>query len=150
MRVPIAILQEMKVTGGWHIRHRRGYTVLTIGAPGVHQGRVTLMWEEKHPSFEVEAAKIRSPNVLTFQLVKRRGRFYANGCYIAPGDTMTVEVVCTVWADFPQDCRPMLLRFLNANLRDPVRARTEAITNMVDEEDLVDLARCFLLWGWMQ
>ncbi len=88
------------------------------------------------------------------------GRLYVVGCYIAPGDTKTVEAVRAAWENCPRDCMPLLLGDLNANLRDPIGARAEAIADMTDEADLTDLARHFLprgrtiklwrRWTWRQ
>ena len=80
-------------------------------------------------------------------MVTGRGRLYVVGCYIAPGDTKTVEAVRTAWEDYPRDCSTILLSDLNANLRDRIGARAEATADMTDEADLTDLSRHFLPWG---
>jgi hypothetical protein len=49
------------------------------------------LWKENHQGFEVESAKILTPNLLTFQLVTGDERFYCMGVYIPPTDTMGVE-----------------------------------------------------------
>ncbi len=38
-------------------------------ATSPQQGGIALLWTEGHQDFEVEAVKITSPNVLTFQLI---------------------------------------------------------------------------------
>ncbi len=97
MGMPISVLQETKVTARKHTRCTSGYTVFATDAPSAYQGSVALLWVEDHAAFEVEFAKVCSPNVITFQLVTVRGRYFVVGCYIAPGDEATVEVVRMAW-----------------------------------------------------
>ena len=49
-------------------------------------------------------------------------RFFVVGCYIAPNNNATVEVVRMAWAECPREFWPMLLGDLNINLRDPTGA----------------------------
>jgi hypothetical protein len=53
------------------------------------------LWKENHQGFEVELAKIVTPNLLTFQLVTGVELFYCMGVYIPPTDMMGVE---DLWA----------------------------------------------------
>jgi hypothetical protein len=43
--------------------------MILLEATSPQQGRVALLWEERHQAFEIEAVTIASPNLLTFQLV---------------------------------------------------------------------------------
>ena len=102
------------------------------------------MWVEEHESVEVEAVRFRTPNVVTMQLHTGGERYFIVGCYIAPTDDATVEHVRTALGECPEGCKPLLLGDLNACLRDPVDSRADAIADMVDEADLVDLSRHFV------
>ncbi len=68
MGVNVAVIQETKVTGGKHTRCTSGYKVLASSAPSWWKGGIALLWKDKQAAFEVEVAKIRTPNVLTFKL----------------------------------------------------------------------------------
>jgi hypothetical protein len=57
-----------------------------------------------------------------------------------PTDDETVEHVRTAMGECPEGCKPLLLGNLNACLRDSVDSRADAIADMVDEADLVDLS----------
>ena len=104
---------------------------------------MALVWIEDHEAFEVEAADFRTPNVLTFELVTGGDRYFVVGCYIAPTDTETVNHVRAAWDSCPEGCIPLLLGDLNASLRDPVSPRDDAIADMTDEADIIDLSRHF-------
>jgi hypothetical protein len=63
----VAILTNTKLTGGRH--SKSGYRVLAANVPITHQGGVALMWRDDHKAFKVEAARVVSPNLVTFQLM---------------------------------------------------------------------------------
>jgi hypothetical protein len=65
-------------------RRVRGYCVISSKAMSPQQGGVTLLWEEGHQDFEVEAVTIVSPNLLTFQLVTGEERYFVMGAYTPP------------------------------------------------------------------
>jgi len=67
MGVGDAILTDAKLTGGRH--SKSGYRVLATNVPITHQGGMALMWGDGHNTFKVEAARVVSPNLITFQLV---------------------------------------------------------------------------------
>ena len=91
----------------------------------------------------MEAAKIRTPNVLTFKLEMGNVRFFVVGCYIAPTDEETVAHVRAAWVEYPKGYQPLLLGNLNASLREPVNPRADSIADAMDEANLVDLAQHF-------
>ena len=104
---------------------------------------MALLWVDDREDFEVEVAQFRTSNVLTLQLMTGRDQYYIVGCYIAPTDTETVNHVRAAWDACPEGCIPLLLGDLNASLRDPVSPRDDAIADMTDEADIVDLSRHF-------
>ncbi len=69
MGVGCAVLTETKLTDTRYPTHVEGYHVITLKATSPQQGGIALLWTAGHQDFEVEAVKIASPNVLTFQLV---------------------------------------------------------------------------------
>ncbi len=69
----------------------RGIKFLRRGRRATIRGGIALLWKEDHQGFEVESAKIVTPNLLTFQLVTGDERFYCMGVYLPPADTMGVE-----------------------------------------------------------
>ena len=70
------------------------------------QGEVALVWKDGHDSFEVEAARVVTPNLLTFQLVTGYTEFYLMGIYIPPNDTTGVDALRSAWGTCPVDCIP--------------------------------------------
>jgi hypothetical protein len=69
MGVGCCIFTETKLTNNRHPKTISGYRVISSKATSPQQGGVTLLWEEGHQDFKVEAFTITSPNLLTFHLV---------------------------------------------------------------------------------
>ena len=69
MGVGCAVLTKTKLTDARYSKHVEGYHVIALGATSPQQGGIALLWTAGHQDFEVEAVKIDSPNVLTFQLI---------------------------------------------------------------------------------
>ena len=63
--------------------------------------------------------------------------------YIPPSDTTGVDDLCTAWASCPADCSPLLLGDLNINLLDPWMEWEEAITDFLDDVNVIDMSRWF-------
>ena len=91
MGVTVAALTEMKITDNRYPYFLSGFKVLLSKAASRHQGGIALLWREGNQGVEVKAARILTPNLLTFQLVTGDERFYCMGVYIPPNDTMGVE-----------------------------------------------------------
>ena len=101
------------------------------------------MWRENHPGVEVEATRILTPNLLTFQLVTGDERYYCMGVYIPPNDIMGVEDLRSAWDACPDGCIPIVLGDLNINFQDPRDEREEQIVDLLDEINLIDTSRRF-------
>jgi hypothetical protein len=125
------------------------------------QGGIALIWKEGLSSFEVEAACIVTPNLLTFQLVTGYKRFYVMGTYIPPNDTTGVDALWAAWNACPDGCALIVMGGLNISFKHPRDGREEAIADLLDEINLVDLScnfclrRCWLQsarrrWTWQQ
>ena len=84
MGVGCVILSEMKITDDRYIRMTSGYKVLLTKAPSKHQGGIALLWQPEHEGFEVEATRVVTPNLITFQLVRNGKRYYVMGTYPPP------------------------------------------------------------------
>jgi hypothetical protein len=69
MGVGCAVLTETKLTDARYPKHIEGYHVIATKVMSPQQGGIALLWTAGHQDFEVEAVKITSPNVLTFQLI---------------------------------------------------------------------------------
>jgi hypothetical protein len=69
MGVGFAILSEMKITDDRYTRMTSGYKVLSTKAPSKHKEGIALLWQPDHEGFEVEATRVVTPNLITFQLV---------------------------------------------------------------------------------
>ncbi len=84
MGIRAAILTKMKITDNWYPKFVSGYKVIASKATSHKQGGVALVWKEGHCSFEVDAARVVTPNLLTFQLVRGYKRFYVMRIYTPP------------------------------------------------------------------
>ena len=161
MGVDVAVLMEMKITDDRYPHLTSGYQVLLSKAASRHQGGIALLWKENHPGVEVVAARILTPNLLTFQLVTGDERYYCMGVYIPPNDIMGAEDLQSAWDAYPNGCIPIVLGDLNINFRDPHDDREEQIVDLFDEINLIDMSRRFALcrpkqlqnrarWTWRQ
>jgi len=99
MGVGCCVLTETKLTDDRYPKHVSGYCVIASKATSPHQGGVALLWEKDHRDFEVEAVQVRSPNLLTFQLVTGEERYFVMGAYIPPADTTGVDDLRAAWAN---------------------------------------------------
>ncbi len=76
MGVGCVVLTETKLTDAQYPKHVEGYHVIASKATSPQQGGIALLWTAGHQDFEVEAVKITSPNVLTFQLITGGIQFF--------------------------------------------------------------------------
>ncbi len=93
MGIGAAIFTEMKVMDDQYPKFVLGYKVIASKVTSHTQGGIALVWKEGHTSFEVEAACVVTPNLLTFLLVMGYERFYVMGIYIPPNDTTGVDAL---------------------------------------------------------
>ncbi len=63
------------------------------------------------------------------------------GAYIPPADTMGVDGLRAAWATCPSTCKPLLLGDLNIDFGSPQTGREEAIVDLLDKINLVDMPR---------
>ena len=161
MGVGCVILSEMKITNDRYTRMKSGYKVLATKAPSKHQGGIALLWQPEHKAFEIEATKILTPNLITFQLVMGDERYYVIGIYIPPNNTEGGNELRVAWEVCPANCHPIVMGDLYINLGNPNDDREVDIANLLDEINLVDMTRKFALqrcrqqkartrWTWRQ
>ena len=144
MGVGCCVLSETKLTDARYSKLLSGYCVIASRATSPQQGGVALLWQKNHQDFEVEAIRILTPNLLTFQLVTGEDRFFVMGAYISPTDTTGVDDLRTAWATRPANCKPLLMGDLDIDLRNPRSEREEAIADFLDDINVVDLSRKFV------
>jgi hypothetical protein len=146
MGVGCAFLTETKLTDTRYPKYVEGYHVILSKATSLQQRGIALLWTAGHQDFEVEAVKIASPNVLTFQLVTGGVRFFVIGAYIPPADTTGVDDLRAAWATCPSTCKPLLLGLgdLNIDFWSPQTSREEAIVDLLDEINLVNMSRKYV------
>ncbi len=78
--------------------------------------------------------------MLTFQLIIGGVQFFVIGAYISPTDTTGVDDLHAAWATCPSTCKPLLLGDLNINFGSPQTSREEAIVDLLDDINLVDMS----------
>jgi hypothetical protein len=151
----------MKITADRYPKFVSGYKVIASKAMSHKQGGVALVWKKGHCYFEVKVACVVTPNLLTFQLVTGYERFYAMGVYIPPNNTTGVNVLRAAWHACPDGCAPIVTGDLNINFKHPRDEREEAIADLLDKINLIDLTCKFCLrqcwlqsarrrWTWQQ
>jgi hypothetical protein len=139
MGVGCAVLTKTKLTDDRYPKLLSRYQVISSKAVSPHQGGVSLLWRESEDQgFLVEAAHIVSLNVLTFQLMTGKERFFVISAYIPPADTTGVDDLRAAWAKCPQNCKPFLLGDLNFDFWAPRTEREEIIADFIDKINLVD------------
>ena len=62
-----------------------GYSILTTDAESLNYGSGALLYKESD-HYELEEAKIRGNNVISFELEMGRDVYFMVGCYIPPSD----------------------------------------------------------------
>jgi hypothetical protein len=151
MGIGAAILTKMKITDDRNPKFTSGYEVIASKAMSHKQGGIALVWKEGHSSFEVEAARVVTPNLLTFQLIMGYKRFYVMGTYTPSNDTTGVDALWAAWNACPDSCIPIIMGDLDISFEHPCDKREKAITNLLDEINLIDLSQKFCLWQcWLQ
>ena len=103
------------------------------------------MFYQPSPLFAVEAVRQFGPNVVGFQLATGARRWYIIGCYLAPNDTSTIDIIVAALKERPRGTALLVVGDLNTTLTDPEndRRRTE-ISAALTEAGLKDMAAHFL------
>ena len=100
----------------------------------------------------MEEVRPYGQNVLSFEVVSGRRRWYISGCYLAPNDAQTIERVVTALGDQPKGTALVVAGDLNTDLGDvECDGRGEEIAVAITEAGLEDMAAHFLprkrRWG---
>ena len=103
MHVNIVVVQEAKLLGGRHTRLLSGYTFMATDMKTARFGGVALLWEESK-LYELEEAKARGWNVISFKIVTCTDRYYVVGCYIPPSGVAgkTLATIEQAMAEMPK------------------------------------------------
>ena len=83
----------------------------------------------------MEETKIPAPNLITFELVTGKDRYYVVEGFIPPSDLTSLEHVTNAWIQCPKGCVPMLIGDLNVRLDAPRDKRDKTIMEQVDNLD---------------
>jgi hypothetical protein len=141
--VDCGVFTETKITDDIYTRYSLGYNVFALNAVSIWQGGISLFWRD-NDLYKIEESKIRGPNMLSFELVTGKTRFYVVGAYLPPSDPGTTLLhVEQAWKECPNGCKPILLGDLNANVLIPRDERQDAIAEMCDSMALVSMADQF-------
>jgi len=123
---------------------------------------VALVWKDNDPTFEVESVLFNNGrNIVTFQLTTGDDRYYVIEIYVPPDCSEGVHDLRGAWNACPQGCKPIVLGDFNINFGYPRDEREEIIVDLLDEINLIDSSRRFLLqtprrastrarWTWSQ
>ena len=147
----MGIMQETKITVGVYTRASAGYRVVATDAPSRHRGGIAMFYREG-AGFAVEEVRQYGPNVLSFEVVSGRRRWYIVGCYVAPDDAQTIDRVVTALGDQPKGTALIVAGDLNTDLGEMECDRRGAeISAALTEAGLEDMTAHFLprkrRWG---
>ena len=113
--IDLGVFQETKCTEGVYTRTSAGYRVVATDAPSRHRGGVALLYREE-ADFAVEEVRTYGPNVISFEVVTGRRRWYIIRCYIATNDARTIERVVTALGDQPRGTALIVAGDFNTDL----------------------------------
>ena len=147
----VGILQDTKFTDRVYTRASAGYRVVATDAPSRHRGGIAMFYREG-AGFAVEEVRQYGPNVLSFEVVSGRRRWYIVGCYIDPDDAQTIERVVTAMGDQPKGTALVVAGDLNTDLGEmECDSRGAEISAALTEAGLEDMTAHFLprkrRWG---
>ena len=102
--------------------------------------------------FAVEKVREYGPNVISFEVVTGRRRWYIIGCYIDPDDNRTIERVVTALGDQPRGTALVVVGDFNTDLGETAsNRRGTEIAAALTEAGVEDITAHFLprkiQWG---
>ena len=113
----LGIFQDTKFTDGIYTRESARYHVVATDAQSRHHGGVALLYRPS-PLFAVGSVREYGPKVMCFEVVTGARQWYIIGCYLAPGDTLTIERVVAALRDRPKGTALVVAAGLNTYLED--------------------------------
>ena len=122
--IDIAFVQESKFMDKDHATKRYGpYDILTAATQRTNCGGVSLFHRDSE-LYSLENARVRGPNIITFELQVGATRYYAIGCYLPPSESgadsaSTYAAVEQLMQQAPKESILMVLGDLNVNLDEP-------------------------------
>ncbi len=131
--VGVAVLAEMKITDDPYPKHASGYKIISLKATSHKQGGIALVWKDGHDSFKVEAARVVTQNLLTFQLVTGYKRFYMMRIYNPLNDTMGVDALRSAWGTCSDGCILLVMGDSNIDFEHPHNTCKEDIANLLNK-----------------
>ena len=158
----IVFAQESKFAEKHHATKRYGpYNILTAPTQRTNCGGVSLFHRESK-LYSLENAKVRGPNIITFELQVSKVRYYVIGCYFPPSESgadraTTFAAVERLMQQTPKDSILMVLGDLNANLDEPRNEQEAQVAAAMDSKGLAcamrhfrvrTRRRCKLRGGW--
>ena len=140
----LGVLQETKCTDGVYTRASARYRVVSTDAPSRHRSGIALFYKDG-ADFAAEEVRPYGPNVISFEVVTGRRRWYIIGCYLAPDDSRTIEQVVTALGDQPRGTALIVAGDLNTDLGDMAcDGRGTEIAAAITEAGLEDMTAHFL------
>ena len=88
--IDLGVVQETKVTNGFHTRILAGCHVFATDVPIRHIGGVEVSYRYDATHLQVKAMHQNGPNVLSFRVASGGRWWFIVGCYITPDGTATI------------------------------------------------------------
>ena len=96
----VGVFQETKLADGIYTWGSAGYRVVATLAPSRHRGGFTILYWDS-PNFAVKAIHQFGVNIIACELVTKEWCWYILGCYLAPGDGVTIWNMEAAMAERP-------------------------------------------------
>ena len=146
--IDIAFVQESKFMDKDHATKRYGpYDILTAATQRTNCGGVSLFHRDSE-LYSLENARVRGPNIITFELQVGATRYYAIGCYLPPSESgadsaSTYAAVEQLMQQAPKESILMVLGDLNVNLDEPRNEQEAQVAAAMDSKGLACAMRHF-------
>jgi hypothetical protein len=142
MNIDSGILEETKIANAFYTRKAFGYEAIATKAISMFQGGIALVYRPSE-FWTIEAVRVYSPNVISYQLVTGNRRFACVGAYIPPADTTPLEPITTAVEEMPTRLPLILMGGLNADIERPRDNRATEVAFLAASFGLEDLLRHF-------
>ena len=116
-----------------------------MDAPIRNRVRVAVFYQASL-RFEIYAIQKFGPNVVSFQMETGEKRCYIMGCYLAPDNTLIIEIIIIALRERPRGTKLLVAEDFNADLAQPEGTRIyKDIVAELAAAGLEDMSSNFLL-----
>ena len=142
--VDLGLLQGTKSFGGLYAQESAGFCIVVYGGLSRHRRGMTPFYKYLL-FFVVEYQQQHGPNIIRFQILPDKIRCHVVGCYLAPHNASTLEVVTAAIGHRPRDAEILVIRKFNIDLELPDgNEHKKEITAAMETEGIEYMMQNFL------